>query len=98
MNHQANRTVYDAFGDKNGTAIAYNYKTGEILVCVSKPNVNILDGYANLDTLENGSLICKAFYSTAPGSTQKVATTIAAIETIGYDALTQKRITVPVPM
>lgn len=90
LNHQANRTVYDAFGDKNGTAIAYNYKTGEILVCVSNPNVNILDGYTNLDTLENGSLICKAFYSTAPGSTQKVATTIAAIETIGYDALTQK--------
>lgn len=43
LDHNANRAVYDAFGSKNGTAIAYNYKTGEILVCVSKPSVNILD-------------------------------------------------------
>lgn len=89
LDHNANRAVYDAFGSKNGTAIAYNYKTGEILVCVSKPSVNILD-YQNVETLETGSLLCKAFYETAPGSTQKVSTLVAAIETIGYDAVSQK--------
>lgn len=89
LDHDANRSVYDAFGSKNGTAIAYNYKTGEILICVSKPSVNILD-YQNVEALETGSLLCKAFYETVPGSTQKVSTLIAAIETIGYDSVIQK--------
>lgn len=93
LNHEANRTVYDAFGSKDGTAIAYNYKTGEILVCVSKPNVNILDNYENIDQLPAGSLICKAFYETAPGSTQKVATTAAGLEALGYDGLLAKSYT-----
>ncbi len=89
LDHDANQSVYNAFGSKNGTAIAYNYKTGEILICVSKPSVNILD-YQNVENLETGSLLCKAFYETVPGSTQKVSTLAAAIETIGYDAVTQK--------
>ena len=29
LNHNANREVYDSFGNKNGTARAYRYKTGE---------------------------------------------------------------------
>lgn len=90
LDHAVNQTVYQSFGSKNGTAIAYNYKTGEILVCVSKPSVNILDGYTNIDSLEEGSLICKAFYETTPGSTQKVATTAAALEELGYDGLMAK--------
>ncbi len=90
LDHEANRAVYDAFGSKNGTAIAYDYKTGEILVCLSKPSVNPLDNYENIDSLESGSLICKAFYGTAPGSTQKVATTAAALETFGYDGLLER--------
>lgn len=93
LDHEANRAVYDAFGSKDGTAIAYNYQTGEILVCVSKPNVNILDHYENIDALPAGSLICKAFYETAPGSTQKVATTAAGLEALGYDGLMAKSYT-----
>ena len=89
LDHDANQQVYQSFGEKNGTAIAYNYQTGEILVCVSKPSVNILSD-VDVSTLETGSLLCKAFYQTIPGSTQKVCTTAAAIETIGYDALMQK--------
>ena len=42
LDHRANERVYSAFGSKNGCAIAYNYKTGEILICVSKPNVDPL--------------------------------------------------------
>lgn len=90
LDHKANEQVYSAFGDKEGCAIAYNYKTGEILVCVSRPSVDPLKGY---DDLEEGSLLCKAFYKTIPGSTQKVATLISATETMGMDKLMEKSYT-----
>ena len=93
LDHEANQKVYNAFGSKDGTAIAYNYLTGEILVCVSKPSVNILDNYSNINELPEGSLICKAFYETTPGSTQKIATTAAALETFGYNGLMSKSYT-----
>lgn len=87
LSHDANEQVYSAFGSKDGCAIAYNYKTGEILVCVSRPSVDPLKGY---EDLPDGSLLCKAFYKTVPGSTQKVATLISATETMGIDALMEK--------
>ncbi|MGN1481627.1 penicillin-binding transpeptidase domain-containing protein [Porcipelethomonas sp.] len=90
INHDANEKVYSAFGDKEGCAIAYNYKTGEILICVSRPSVDPLKGY---EDLEEGSLLCKAFYKTVPGSTQKVATLISATETMGMDKLMEKSYT-----
>ena len=76
LDHDANRTVYNAFGSYDGTAIAYNYETGEILVCVSKPNINILN-YGDVESLPSGSMICKAFNPVTPGSTQKVSTLAA---------------------
>ena len=93
LDHSVNQTVYNAFGSKNGAAIAYNYQTGEILVCVSKPSVNVLDEYTNVSELPEGSLICKAFYETVPGSTQKIATTAAALEEYGYDGLLSRSYT-----
>lgn len=90
LDHDVNRKVYNAFGSKDGCAVAYNYKTGEIYVCLSKPSVNILNHYTDIDTLAQGSLLCKVFYPTVPGSTQKISTTIAALETMGYDTLTGK--------
>lgn len=93
LDHKANQAVYNAFGSKNGTAIAYNYQTGEILVCVSKPSVNLFDHYENISDLPEGSLICKAFYETTPGSTQKIATTAAALEVFGYDGLMERSYT-----
>ncbi|MBQ8927331.1 MAG: ABC transporter permease [Oscillospiraceae bacterium] len=91
LDHAVNRAVYDAFGGKNGCAVAYNYMTGEIYVCTSRPNVNVLDGYKNVESLESGSLLCKVFYPTVPGSTQKIPTTIAALESMGWDTLSEKR-------
>lgn len=85
--HSANQKVFNALGDKDGTVIACNWKTGEILVCVSKPCVDIAQGYANIATMPKGSLLCKAFYPTVPGSTQKVSTLIAAYETCGVDEI-----------
>ena len=87
LSHAANRAVFNAFGYKNGTAIAYNWKTGEVLVCVSKPCVDIAQGYDNIATMPNGSLLCKAFYPTVPGSTQKVSTLLAAYQYAGVDTI-----------
>lgn len=87
LHHAANRTVYDALGSKNGTVIACNWQTGELLVCVSKPCVDPALGYANLEEMPSGSLLCKAFYPIVPGSTQKVSTLIAAYETLGVEAV-----------
>ncbi len=85
--HSANQKVFNALGNKNGTVIACNWKTGEILVCFSKPCVDIAEGYANIATMPKGSLLCKAFYPTVPGSTQKVSTLIAAYETCGVEEI-----------
>lgn len=87
LDHAANKKVFAAFGSKDGCAIAYNYKTGEILVCVSKPCVNPMTGYENL---KEGSLLCKSFIKTVPGSTQKIATLTAAFEAMGHDKLYSK--------
>lgn len=45
------------------------------------------------EDLAEGSLLCKAFYKTVPGSTQKIATLISAVETMGMDALMEKSFT-----
>lgn len=87
LDHSANRAVFDALGSKNGAAVAYNWKTGEMLVCLSKPCIDIAKGYENLAAMEKGSLLCKVFYPTVPGSTQKVSTLIAAYEACGVDAV-----------
>lgn len=90
LDHSANQSVYDAFGDKNGAAIAYNYKTGEIYICVSRPGLNPFAGYSGL---EEGSLLCKAMYGFIPGSTQKIMTTAAAREIMNEDLLNSKKYT-----
>lgn len=87
LDHAANKATYSAFGKKDGIAIAYNYKTGEMLVNVSKPCVDVAKGYGDIANFPEGSLLCKAFYGTVPGSTQKVSTVIAATEILGAEQL-----------
>ncbi len=93
LDHEANRTVYDAFGSQKGCAVAYNYKTGELLVCTSLPNIDVTKGYDNIANFESGTLISKVMYGTVPGSTQKVSTVITALEIMGADRLFAKRYT-----
>jgi cell division protein FtsI/penicillin-binding protein 2 len=93
LDHDVNRIVYDAFGSKDGCAVAYNYVTGEIYVCFSKPSINILNNYTDIEELKEGSMLCKVFYATVPGSTQKISTLAAALETMGYERLMQKEYT-----
>jgi cell division protein FtsI/penicillin-binding protein 2 len=40
--------------------------------------------------MEDGTLLCKAFYGTVPGSTQKISTVAAALEEMGADKLYSK--------
>lgn len=90
LDHYANRAVYDAYGKSKGCTIAYDYKTGEILVCTSLPSLDVTKGYANIADFETGTLISKNLYGTVPGSTQKVSTLAAALEVMGADTLFSK--------
>lgn len=90
LDHKANRAVYDAYMGAKGCAAAYNYKTGEMLVCTSLPSIDPTKGYGNIDSMESGTLISKAMYATVPGSTQKVSTVISALEIMGSDRLFSK--------
>lgn len=87
LSHQVNKAVHWKLGKKNGTVIACNWKTGELLCCVSKPNFDPARGYENLASLPEGSLLCKAFYPIVPGSTQKVSTLAAAYEKLGAEVV-----------
>ncbi len=87
LDHEANRAVYNAFQGKNGAAMAYNYKTGDVYICVSRPGLNPFNGFENL---EDGSLLNKNFFKFPPGSTQKIATLIAARETMSEELLNSK--------
>lgn len=90
LDHAANRAVYNAYMGAKGCTVAYNYKTGELLVCTSLPSIDVTKGYANIGELESGTLWSKAMYGTVPGSTQKVSTVISALEIMGPDRLFSK--------
>ncbi len=90
LDHEANRKVYNAFSGQDGCAVAYNYKTGEILICTSLPSIDVTKGYENIEELRSGTLMSKNMYRTVPGSTQKVSTVIAALEIMGADTLFSK--------
>lgn len=90
IDHEANRKVYDSFYGNDGCAVAYNYKTGEILVCTSLPSFDVTKGYDNIEEFRSGTLMSKAMYRTVPGSTQKVSTVIAALEIMGSEKLFSK--------
>ena len=90
LDHEANRNVYNSFCGQDGCAVAYNYKTGEILICTSLPSIDVTKGYDNILELRSGTLMSKNMYRTVPGSTQKVSTVIAALEIMGPEKLFSK--------
>ena len=70
--------VYEAFGDKKGACVVYNYKTGEIICMVSTPS---FDPQNVPEEPEDGSYINNVVSSTyAPGSIYKIITATALIE------------------
>lgn len=70
---QTNVYNYMAKNGIDGTAVAYDYTTGEILFMVSTPAADIADMYM-VNELPAGSLMNKNLYTTVPGSTMKVIT------------------------
>jgi cell division protein FtsI/penicillin-binding protein 2 len=79
------KAAYKALGDYDGAVLAYNYKTGAILCAVSKPSYDPENVPADLDTnpAYDGVYINRCFRASyAPGSTMKLITAAAALETL----------------
>ncbi len=79
-----------ALGNSAGCVGICNYKTGEVLCMVSTPTYDIenVKEYEKAKNGELGSVFMNRFISSAytPGSTFKIVTAAAAIETLGEDA------------
>ena len=81
----------DGLDAKGGAVVVLNAKTGQVLVCASYPTYDLTTLFDNYNDILNqpyGPLINRALKGTyAPGSTFKITTTIAGIEsgTIGLD-------------
>lgn len=80
---EVSKVAKNALGNKRGTIGVYNYKTGEILCMVSSPNYDP-NKPPTLEADDTSGTFLNRFTSSAivPGSTFKVITSMAAIETI----------------
>ncbi len=79
------RAAYRALGEYNGAVMAYNYKTGATLCAVSKPGYDPENVPQDIETnaAYSGAYVNRCFGSTyTPGSTMKLITTAAAMETV----------------
>lgn len=78
-------TAYRALNGHNGTVGVYNYKTGEILCMVSSPTFDpcypptVAEGDHQYDGIYTNRMLSATFI---PGSTFKLVTAAAALETI----------------
>jgi len=80
-------TAYNALGNRNGTVVVVNYKTGDIMCMVSAPGFDPSSPPDLSDdqqgTKYEGAYINRAVSSTfTPGSIYKIITLEAAVETI----------------
>ena len=84
ISSKLNKELFNAFGNKKGAVIAYNYKTGEILASLSAPNYDPYNIPSNLDDEKyEGVYVNRALNGMyPPGSTFKIVTTISALENI----------------
>ena len=78
LNHNIQKTAYDALGQYNGAVVAINPKTGAIYAAVSKPSQDA----NNIDlSREDASLLSRALNTPyPPGSTYKIVTAAAILE------------------
>jgi len=83
IDHEMQKTAYEAMGRYNGAIVALNVKTGEILAMVSKPDFNPNpDVFSKtFDKLPPSTLYSRAIQMLyPPGSTFKTVTTASIIE------------------
>ncbi|MBO8192796.1 penicillin-binding protein 2 [Streptomyces oryzae] len=101
LNAKAQKAAYDGLGDKKGAVAAINPKTGAILALANKPSydpssfagVNSKDSetFAKLDKDEDQPMLNRALRQTyPPGSTFKVVTAAAGLESGKYDGVDSK--------
>jgi len=95
---KAQKAAWDALGDQRGAAVALDPKTGAILALVSKPSFDPNDlashstkeageAYTNLLNDDSKPLNSRATnWTYPPGSTFKLVTAAAALESGDYDA------------
>lgn len=81
------KTALNALDGRKGTVGVYNYKTGEILCMVSAPTYDVTNKPKDIETDESGKydgIYMNRFLTGVytPGSTFKIITAAAAIETI----------------
>lgn len=82
IDSEANRAAYRALGSRNGFAAVYNYETGEIVCLVSKPTFDPEDP-PDVSSASSGTYMNKVLSGRfVPGSTFKLITSAAAIETL----------------
>lgn len=83
IDHEIQKAAYNALGNFNGSVVAINVKTGEILAMVSKPDFNPNPEIfgTNYDKLPHSALYSRAIQILyPPGSTFKTVTTASVIE------------------
>ena len=78
-------TAYNALDGRKGTVGVVNYKTGDIVCCVSSPTYDVNDPPSDIDTNDDYegvyiNRLLSAHY--VPGSTFKLVTAVCAIENI----------------
>lgn len=90
ISSQISVAAMKALSDAAGCVGVCNYKTGEVLCMVSTPTYDIKDikEYEKAKNGELGSVFVNRFISSSytPGSTFKIVTAAAAIETLGQEA------------
>ena len=77
--------AYEALDGRKGTVGVVNYKTGDIICCVSSPSYDVNDPPSDIDTNDDYegvyiNRLLSAHY--VPGSTFKLVTAVCAIENI----------------
>lgn len=85
LSSELSKTAYNKLGNRNGAVAMYNYKTGEMLVMVSKPDFDPANVPKDIDTNAKykGAYLNKVLSASyTPGSIFKVITTAAAIENL----------------
>jgi len=81
IDHNIQKIASDAMGNYDGSVVALNPKTGEIIAMVSKPGFNPNPSEVNIDELEDGALYSRAIQIPyPPGSTYKILTSVAMLE------------------
>ncbi|MBC8063083.1 MAG: penicillin-binding protein 2 [Clostridiaceae bacterium] len=80
------KKAYELLGDKRGSVVALNPKTGEILAMISKPSFdpnNLAKNWKAINADKNRPLLNRAVSGLyPPGSTFKVITSLSALENI----------------